>query len=67
MKKPSIPTTSQLPSDIARIIEPIKQNVELINGSRPGSFPLGPLSQSATLAEVIAAVNKLISRVDQNG
>ena len=67
MKKPAIPVTSNLPLDLARVIEPIKQNVELINGARPGSVELSPLDSTASLADVIVAVNKIISRIDQNG
>lgn len=67
MKKPAIPATSSLPAEIARIVEPIKQNVELMNGARPGSTALTPLATTASLADVIAKVNQLISRIDQNG
>ncbi|MEN6403628.1 MAG: hypothetical protein ABFD94_16925 [Armatimonadia bacterium] len=67
MKKPAIPGTGSLPVELARVIEPIKQNVEMINGARPGSDVLTPLPATASLADVIAKVNQLISRVDQNG
>lgn len=67
MKKPAIPGTSSLSADVARVIEPIKQNVEMFNGVRPGSAALTVLPSTATLADVIATVNKLISRIDQNG
>lgn len=67
MKKPAIPGTGSLPPEVARILEPIKQNVEMINGARPGSTPLTALPSTASLADVIAVVNQIISRVDQSG
>ena len=67
MKKPAIPSTHTLPADLARIIEPIKQNVELMNGVRSGSPVLAALPADASLADVINTVNVLISRLDQTG
>jgi hypothetical protein len=67
MSKPAIPSTSGLPIDVARVLEPIKQNVELITGSRPGSTALSKLPATASLADVIAKVNQIISRIDQTG
>lgn len=66
MKKPAIPPTSTLPLDIARVVEPLKQNVELITGARPGSISLSPLPTTATLSDVIVQLNKLLSRVEHN-
>jgi hypothetical protein len=67
MRKPGIPGTGSLPAEISRVLEPIKQNVEMITGARPGSEALPTLATTATLEEVIAKVNALISRVDQSG
>lgn len=67
MKKPAIPGTGSLPVELSRIIEPIKQNVELMTGARPGSAELAPLPANASLADVVAKVNQLISRIDQSG
>lgn len=67
MKKPAIPGTGSLPVELARVIEPLKQNVELMSGARPGVTPLTPLPANASLADVIEKVNQLISRIDQNG
>jgi hypothetical protein len=67
MKKPSIPSTSNLPSEVARVVEPLKANVELITGSRPGSTSLTSLATDATLADVITKVNQILSRINQSG
>jgi hypothetical protein len=67
MKKPAIPATGSLPQQLAQIIEPIKTNIELITGARPGSTALSTLNTSASLSDVITKVNQILSRIDQNG
>lgn len=67
MKKPSIPATGSLPQDLVRFIDPIKTNLEIITGARPGSAEIVKLAGTATLSEVITKVNELISRINQNG
>jgi len=67
MRKPSIPATGSLPLDIARVVEPLKANVELITGARPGAVSLAPLPTTATLADVINQVNLLLSRIEHSG
>jgi hypothetical protein len=67
MKKPAIPSTSSLPPEVARVVEPLKANVELITGSRPGSTSLTSLATDATLADVITKVNQILSRINQSG
>jgi len=67
MKKPAIPGTGSLDPNLARIIEPIKQNIEMINGSRPGSTVINQLPTTASMADVIATVNKILSRINQSG
>jgi len=67
MRKPAIPVTSSLPLDIAQVVEPLKQNVELITGARPGSTALSPLATTATLTDVITQVNLILSRINRSG
>ena len=67
MKKPSIPGTSSLSQELARILEPIKQNIEVITGARPGVSEIQPLASTASLSDVISKVNELISRINQSG
>lgn len=67
MRKPSIPSTGSLPLDIARFIEPLKANVELITGSRPGALSISPLPATATQADLITQVNLLLSRIEHSG
>lgn len=67
MMKPSIPGTGSLQRDVAAYIEPLKANVELITGARPGSVQISPLPATATLADVIVQLNKILSRINQAG
>jgi hypothetical protein len=67
MKKPAIPPTSTLPLDVARVLEPIKANVEIMSGARPGSTALSPLPATATLEQVITQLNAILSRINQSG
>jgi hypothetical protein len=67
MKKPAIPGTGSLPQDLAQVIEPLKANVELITGARPGSVSLTTLGTDASLSDVISKVNQILSRINQSG
>lgn len=67
MIKPSIPGTGTLQREIAMFIEPIKANIELITGSRPGVESIAPLPATATLADVITQLNKILSRIEHSG
>jgi hypothetical protein len=67
MKKPAIPTTTGLPQDVARLIDALKQNVELITSARPGMTDVAQLPATATLDDVIAKVNEILSRINHSG
>lgn len=67
MIKPSIPGTGSLPRELAIFIEPIKQNIELVTGARPGAVTIDPLPPTATLSDVIIQLNKILSRIEHSG
>jgi hypothetical protein len=67
MKKPAIPATIGLPAELARVLEPLKQNVELMTGARPGMTNVTQLPTTAALSDVIAKVNEILSRLNQSG
>lgn len=67
MKKPAIPGTGSLPLNLVQVIEPMKQNIEMVTGARPGSVALTALPATATLADVITQLNKILSRINQAG
>lgn len=65
-KKPAIPAISMLPSQLAQLIGPIKENIELMNGTR-GNIKLDKLPDGASTVQIIAAVNALIARLNATG
>jgi hypothetical protein len=67
MRKPAIPPTSLLPLDIARVVEPMKQNIEMVTGARPGAVSISPLPETATLADCINQLNLILSRIEHSG
>ena len=67
MRKPAIPGTATLPLDIARVVEPLKANVELITGARPGAVSIDPLPATATTAQSITQLNLILSRIEHSG
>jgi hypothetical protein len=67
MRKPAIPGTGSLPQNLAQVIEPLKANVELITGARPGVESIDPLPATATLADVVTQLNKILSRIEHSG
>lgn len=67
MRKPAIPGTATLPLEIARVVEPLKANVELITGARPGAVSIDPLPATATTAQIITQLNLILSRIEHSG
>jgi hypothetical protein len=67
MRKPSIPGTGTLPREVAIFIEPLKANVELITGARPGAVSIDPLPATATLTDCINQLNLILSRIEHSG
>ena len=66
-RKPAIPSTQTLPPDLARIIAPIKENVEILTGVRHGTAPLSQIPTNASLNQIIAAINAIIIRLNATG
>lgn len=67
MRKPAIPPTSGLALEIARVVEPMKQNIEMVTGARPGAVTISPLPATATLADCINQLNLILSRIEHSG
>lgn len=64
-KKPSIPTVSSLPQELARILQPMKENIDLLTGVQTGG--LRQLDATATLTDAIMKINEVIARLNQAG
>lgn len=64
-KKPSIPALSTLPSELAQVLNPIKENLEILTGVR--GTPLSKVATTATTDELITAINAIVSRLNASG
>lgn len=62
MRKPAIPAVSVQDQSVARLLRPIKENLEILTGLRGES--LTKLDSSATLSEVITKLNEVIDRLN---
>lgn len=68
VKKPAIPPTSHLPMELQRVLNPIRENLELLTGVRPGTPPIERVNpDTVTLPELAAKMNEVIARLNQRG
>jgi hypothetical protein len=65
IKKPGIPGMQGVEPAMARILNSIKENIELITGVR--GAPISQLDSDATLEDVISRLNQLIVRINSGG
>lgn len=66
IRKPTI-SVFGLSSEMARFVEPIKQSLEIITGSRAGMSELKGLKESATTKDVVAKINEICARLNASG
>lgn len=64
-RKPSIPGIHSLPPELARVIGPLKENLEIITGTRGGE--IDTLAKTATTAEIIEKINDIIVKLNASG
>ena len=67
VKQQAIPPVTTKDADLAQALTALKTNVEVMNGSRPGSAQLVQLSTAATQAQIITALNQIIARLNFAG
>lgn len=65
-RKPTI-TTAGLDPSVARVLEPVRQSIEMLTGGRSGIKELSGLPQEATLRDAIGKINEIISRLNASG
>ena len=65
-RKPVI-TTAGLPAAQAKVLEPVKQAIEMITGVRSGVRELKGLPKDAELADIVEKVNQIIARLNASG
>jgi hypothetical protein len=61
-KKPAIPAITMNDQQLAAILRPMKENVEIMTGIR--GAPLAELPSNATTAEIISTLNSVIVRLN---
>jgi hypothetical protein len=63
MRKPAIPSLLTIKdASLAAVLIPMKENIEIINGSREGL--LTTLPTDATLTQAVAKINEIIIRLN---
>ena len=67
IKKPGIPTVYTPDQSVARVLQAVKENVEILTGARPGIPEIKTLPGDAALSTVINKVNEIIIRLNASG
>ena len=65
MKTPYIPSPTSLPQEYARVLNPMKQVLDHLTGTRSGEIIALP--SPATTADIIAKVNEIVARLNFSG
>lgn len=63
-RKPAIPAYTSEDRTLTMALSAIKENIELMNGSRPGTTPVKTLSSTATTAQIISKINEIIDTLN---
>ena len=61
MSSAQIPSTQGIDPVVRRVLDPIKENIEVLKGRRGDKIQ--PLQPAATLADVINKLNELIAKL----
>lgn len=66
-KKPAIPIVVSGERSVVSALSAIRENIELINGMRPGIDPITQLASTASTTDIITKVNQIIARLNYTG
>lgn len=66
VRKPSV-ILSGISFDVANVLRPIKETLEILTGSTRGSSELKGLKPTATDKEVVDKLNEIIRRLNASG
>jgi hypothetical protein len=67
LKKPSIPTIQTTDRTLGLAIAAIKENIEIMNGSRANIGVISQLPAAATNEEIVSKINEVIARLNFSG
>lgn len=65
LRKPGIPSIQSIPAEIAVVLRPMKENIELLTGARGGAIV--QLQVNATTVQIVSKINEIIARLNQAG
>ena len=63
IRKPAIPAVVVPDRRLSTLLNPIKQNIEILTGVRGGKIDY--LADTATVDEAVAKINEIIDRLNQ--
>lgn len=66
VRKPNVIIVG-IPQEIARVLQPVKETLEILTGATRGSSEIKGLRKSSTNEEIINKVNELIRRLNASG
>lgn len=65
-RKPVI-TTAGLPMNLARVLEPVKQCLEMLTGARSNVREIKGLPKDATNEQIVEKINQIARRLNASG
>lgn len=66
-KKPGIPSVSLQDQSLNSVVNALKENIEIITGSRIGVGEIRSLGATATTSEIVSKINEIIGRLNVSG
>lgn len=66
-KKPGIPSVALQDQQLNTVVNAIKENIEILTGSRIGVGEIKQLGTPATNDQIVAKLNEIIKRLNVSG
>ena len=66
-RKPGIPSVLLQDQGLNSVVNALKENIEIITGSRIGVGEIRSLGANATNAQIISKINEIIARLNVSG
>ncbi len=67
LRKPGIPSVALQDQSLNSVVNALKENIEIINGSRIGVGEIRTLDTAATTSDIINKINEIIRRLNVSG
>lgn len=66
-RKPGIPSVQLQDQSLNTVVNALKENIEIITGSRIGVGEIRTLGTTASTAEIVSKINEIIGRLNVSG